>query len=83
MIPWPDDVLIDIAINGKIVDTWDADRFEPMKSELAYNQNFFKFFDDETFIKNENGEPVELGLRIRSESNPKRAGLSVTHVYYA
>ena len=81
--PWPDDVKLDIAINGKIVSTWDWDYFESINKSVAYNMAFYKFFDNENFTQNAEGEPVEFGLRIRSESNPKKAGLAISHLYYA
>lgn len=83
MIPYPDDTFFDIAINGKIVDTWDKEKFDSVNKEISYNEAFYKFFDDENFIESEEGEPVEFGLRIRSESDPKLAGTSITHLYYA
>lgn len=82
-VPYPDDVMIDIAVNGKIVSTWDNDYFQSVSKEISYNEAFYKFYDDENFTQKEDGEPVEFGLRIRSESNPRRAGLSITHIYYA
>jgi len=50
---------------------------------ISYNEEFFVALDDENFTDNENGVPVEFGFRIRSESNPRMAGVSLTHVYYA
>ena len=82
VVPWPDDVEIDIALNGKIIATWNWEYFESINVAMAYNEAFYKFYDDENFTSGE-GEPVEFGLRIRSESNPKRAGLAVSHIYYA
>ena len=83
VLPWPDDTMIDIAVNGEIVSTWDLDYFQSVNKEISYNEAFYKFFDDEDFTQKEDGESVEFGLRIRSESNPRRAGLSITHIYYA
>jgi len=82
-IPYPDDVFIDFAVNGEIIGTWDKDEIQTRIIEIAYNEAFYKFLDDEDFIQSEEGEPVEFGIRIRSESDPRMAGLSLTHVYYA
>mmetsp|Transcript_9655 Transcript_9655/g.6752 ORF Transcript_9655/g.6752 Transcript_9655/m.6752 type:complete len:112 (+) Transcript_9655:3-338(+) len=82
-IPWPDDVFIDLAVNGEIVSTWDKAQFDSINVAISYNEAFYKFLDDEDFIQNEEGEPVEFGLRIRSESDPRKAGLSLSHLYYA
>jgi len=80
---WPSDVLIDIAINGVITQTWDYDKFYSMKIDPAYNEEFFILLDDEEFTQSEDGEPVELGIRIRSETDPNNAGISIAHIYYA
>lgn len=74
---------MDIAINGEIIDTWDLEKFEPKNKDIAYNENFIKFFDDENFITNKEGESIEFAFRIRSETNPRGAGISFTHLYYA
>ena len=81
--PYPDDVLFDIAINGKIVRSIDKTEFESMNKEINYNQAIYKFFDDKIFIESNEGESVEFGLRIRSESDPRKAGVSITHLYFA
>ena len=80
---WPADIFMDIALNGKIVDTWDINKLNEKNVQLAYNEVFFKLFDDENFIKSEEGEPVEFAIRTRSVSDPRMAGLSVAHLYYA
>lgn len=78
-IPYPDDVKFEIAVNGKIVKTWLHDEFmSHAYPEMAYNQGMYPLVTDESLTG-----PVELGLRITSESNPRGAGLSVTHIYYA
>ncbi len=80
---YPDDVKIDIAVNEKIVATWDKAKIEILRKEVSYNEAFYKMFDDENFTMDAEGTEVELGLRIRSESNPRGAGISVSHIYYA
>ncbi len=72
-------MIFEIAINGKIYDTWDKDKFmSNAYPELAYNQAIYRFVTDENISGS-----VDLGLRISSESDPKQVGLSVTHIYYA
>jgi hypothetical protein len=83
VIPWPDDIFMDIAINGNIVDKWDKDKMEKMNVSIAYNEAIVKIFDDDSFVQSAEGESVEFAIRLRSESNPKLAGLSISHIYYA
>jgi len=76
---YPDDFKFDIAVNGKIVDTWDKEKFmSHAYPEMAYNNAFFPLVTDESLRG-----PVELGLRVSSTINPKVAGLTVTHIYWA
>lgn len=65
------------------METWDLAKFQSINKEISYNEAFYKFFDDESFISSEEGEPVEFGFRIRSESAPRVAGVTITHLYYA
>jgi hypothetical protein len=46
--------------------------------EIAYNESFYPLVDD----KSVTGD-VELGLRMRSEKDPRVAGMAVTHIYWA
>ncbi len=50
--------------------------------EIAHNEAFYPLVDDET-IGGDEAKEVELGIRIRSESDPLNAGLQLTHIYYA
>ena len=75
---YPDDFKFEIAVNGKIVETWDREKFmSHAYPEMAYNQAIFPLATDESLRG-----PVELGLRVTSTINPKQAGLSVTHIYW-
>lgn len=76
--PFPDDLAIDIAINGKIITTWDKTMVDKLKVEIAYNEAFYPLLDDENITGD-----VELALRTRSEADPKAAGWTVTHVYWS
>ena len=79
-IPYPDDVKWEIAINGKIYATWDLEKINEQIKEIAYNEAFYTFATNDPSV---NGENVELAIRVTSESNPKGAGLGVTHVYWS
>lgn len=46
--------------------------------EMAYNEAFYRMVNDET-LKG----PVEFAMRARSESDPGKAGFSITHMYWA
>ena len=83
VIPWPDDVKVDIAINGKIIKTHDKEEFSVWTAEIAYNEAFYPLLDDKDFLTGNDRKNVEVGFRIRSESDPLNAGISFTHVYYA
>lgn len=78
--PYPDDMKLDIAVNGKIYDTWDKEKFMLDSKELSYNEAFYKLITNDTSV---NGKNVEFGLRIRSESDPKGAGLGIAHIYWS
>ena len=76
--PKPKDFKMDISVNGKIT-TWDLDKYmENSQPEMAYNQAIFRLVNDES-LKG----PVELGIRLRSELDPKGAGTSICHIYWA
>ena len=80
-IEYPDDVKLDIAINGKIYATWDKEKImSNAYPELAYNEAVYKFATNDPSV---NGKNVELGLRITSASSPKGAGLGVAHIYWS
>lgn len=81
IIPWPDDIMIDIAIDGKIVATKHKDFSEI--DAMAYNQGIYPLLNDESLIDGDDPKALELGIRIRSETNPKDAALSISHIYYA
>jgi hypothetical protein len=78
--PLPDDMKFDIALNGRIIKTMEKEEFMGYAVEIAYNQAIFPFLDDDS-VKGDPG--VELGLRLRSESDPKNLAISVTHIYYS
>jgi hypothetical protein len=76
---YPKDFKLEIAVNGKIIRVWTYDEFKAMIGEVAYNQAFFPLVDDDTLPVGN----VELGIRLKSETNPKDAGMGVTHIYWA
>lgn len=74
--PLPDDFKFDIAVNGKI-ETWDLEKFMSHTKEVAYNEAFYPLVNDETL-----SGPVELAIRMRSESDPKGAAITLNHIYW-
>lgn len=76
-LDWPEDFEIDIAVNGKIVKTYDYATFKPFTAEYAYNEAFYPLIDDPAV----QGD-VELGVRIRSTINPQYASFTFTHIYW-
>lgn len=81
-IPFPDDFQLDIALNGRIIKSWDRAKFMEYSKEVAYNEAFYIFVDDENIVSGDEPEEIEFGLRIRSEENPKDASFGITHFYY-
>jgi hypothetical protein len=81
IVPWPDDIMIEVAIDGKIVATKYKD-FSEIEA-MAYSQGIYPLLNDESLIQGNEPKAVELAIRIRSETNPKDAALSVSHIYYA
>ena len=82
---WPEDMFIDVAVNGKVVKTYTAAEYFKYANPIAYNNAFYPFLDDKSIVDIKGGklQPIDVGLRIRSESDPKNAGFQLTHVYYA
>ena len=76
---WPEDFHVDIAINGKIVKTYNGTEFLSLGPEIAYNEAFYPLLDDKELASGD----VELGFRMRSEIDPRVAALAFTHIYYA
>jgi len=82
-IDWPEDIEVDIAVNGKIVRTFNYTEFKPMATEIAYNEAFYLLLDDESVVAGDKYEEIKLGLRIRSQIGAGLASFGVTHIYYA
>ena len=70
---------MDIAINGKIVKTYNQTEFRAFANEIAHNEAFYPLVDDKELAIGD----VELGFRLRSEIDPRGAGLAFSHIYYA
>lgn len=81
--PWPEDSFVDIAVNGKIITTYNQTEFMAWKAEMAYNEAFYLLMDDKDLVQGDEPVSLELGIRLRSESDPKGVGLGITHIYYA
>lgn len=78
---WPDDFKVDIAVNGKIVKTWNFDDMKELRKEVQHNEAFYPMVDDKNLAGEE--KDVELAIRLSSSIDPRLAGLSLTHLYYA
>ncbi len=76
---WPADMMIDVAVNGKIVKTYPVAEYDPYRTPITYMEAFYPMLDDKSIA----GTNVEIGFRLRSEENPRDAGISITHIYYA
>jgi hypothetical protein len=74
---WPEDIEIDIAVNNKIVNSYDYETFKTFTKEFAYNEAYYPLIDDETITGD-----IELGIRMRSTINPQHASFGVTHIYW-
>ena len=81
--PWPEDFELDIAVNGKIIKTYNHTEFFKFTKEISYNEAFYPLVDDDNLISGDKAESVELGIRIRSELAPRDAAFGITHIYYA
>ena len=75
--PFPDDFFFDVAVNGKIVAEYNKTIFDGYIKESSYNEAYYPFVNDASITGD-----VELAIRTRSESDPKGAALSVTHIYW-
>ena len=85
--PWPSDMEIDIAVNGKIVDTLhggpsvnNVPELIRDYPQLSYNEQFLKLLDDKSLA---DGGDLEFAIRIRSKENPKDASFGISYIYYA
>ena len=72
---------MDIAINGQIVKTWDFDKLVELRTEITHNQAMYPMIDDQKLAGN--NQDVELAIRLRSEKDPRSAGMGLAHIYYA
>lgn len=86
--PWPSDMKIDIAVNGKIVNTLNSGptgastqaQLLDQYPQLSYNEQFIKLLDDKSLV---DGSDIEFAIRIRSDENPKDASFGISYIYYA
>lgn len=81
--PQPQDSFIDIAANGKIIKTYNRSDFFQWGAEMNHNEAFFPIMDDKDFVKGDEAETVEIGIRLRSESDPRTLGIGISHIYWA
>ena len=81
--PMPDDMKFEVAIDGKIVKTWDHDEFMSYGKEVVKNFALWPLLDEVEWAKgNGGGKDVEVAIRLRSEAG-RECQLGVSHVYYA
>jgi len=83
----PDDFEMDIAINGVITKTMQREEWVSHTHEFIKNCAVWPLLDDETMAEKdwkegEEGEPVEVGIRFRSQKMPQQ-NYCISHVYYA
>lgn len=82
--PFPEDSQFDFAINGKIMKTMDLKEFETYQKEIGYNVAVLPILDDEEMAERDwDGESMELGIRLRSETQPRDLVVNFNHIYYA
>jgi len=84
--PFPSDFRFDVAINGKIVKSFNKEEFMEASKEIMHNVALYPFLDDEEMAKRTNGkddETMELGIRVSSAQNPREAVVTITHLYWA
>jgi len=78
--PWPEDFMIDIAVNGKIHKSYTKEEWYKYAEPIAYNNAMYPLVDDKSFA---GSGAIEIGIRLRSESNPRNAGMTLSHIYFA
>uniref|UniRef100_A0A6T7GFJ6 Uncharacterized protein n=1 Tax=Attheya septentrionalis TaxID=420275 RepID=A0A6T7GFJ6_9STRA len=76
----PQDMKMDVAINGKIIKTWEREEWMKSAVETSKNCALWPLLDDESWDQGD--EPVELAIRFRIDSNPHQ-GYCISHIYYA
>ena len=80
--PIPPEWVMDVAVNGEIVSTYNSTQIGAACPYISYNNNICLLWNDEQRAAKKEKEDVELGLRI--QSNTGRVGMAgITHVYYA
>ena len=78
----PKDLKFDYAING-VIKTMDREEWLPYTQEASKNCAVWPVLDDITMAEKDwDGEPVEVAVRFRSESDP-HATYCISHVYYS
>lgn len=80
---WPEDSEVQIAVNNKIIKTYNKTEFLVWRQEIAYNEAFYPLMDDKDFVKGDKPVSLELGIRVRSETDPIGVNLAISHIYYA
>ena len=64
--------------------TMDLKEFETYQKEIGYNVAVLPILDDEEMAERDwDGESMELGIRLRSETQPRDLVVNFNHIYYA
>jgi len=84
----PDDLEMDVAINGKITKVWKSEEWVKYTAEPSKNCAVWPLLDDAAMAKKnmdegKDGEPVEVAIRYRSKSVPLGFNFCFSHIYYA
>lgn len=79
----PEDLEMDIAINGEITHTMKRDEFIDNTKEFVKNVAVFPLLNDESMAQKDwEGEPMEAAIRFRTKKQPQQT-YCVSHIYYA
>jgi len=84
----PDDFEMDIAIDGKIIKVMKKEEWSLYKVEPTKNCAIWPLLDDKEMAERnqkegKEGEPMEVGIRYRSKSQPTGFNFCFSHLYYA
>jgi hypothetical protein len=83
--PLPPEFLLEIAVNGVVVTSWNGTELLAKGLQPSYN-NFIGFlWNDEDWAKQNKKEDVELAIRVLGPEGAagRTANMGFTHIYYA
>uniref|UniRef100_A0A7S4J0A1 Uncharacterized protein n=1 Tax=Odontella aurita TaxID=265563 RepID=A0A7S4J0A1_9STRA len=83
----PDDMKFEVAINGEVIKSSNKEEFLSYGKEIVKNFALWPMMDDVEWAKrdwgDQEGEDVELAVRITCPSKPRSCTIGISHVYYA